>query len=127
MTMEKINLAIRCFDMAAPAAFPIVLCIPPALREEAERLVSEQPPVHPAWSKVQQRGKHYSLRTSSIEDLEELADWAYSWLTEPSKPLNKPQRQAFQTVISRACRHVHLRKLGGSHYQAVAWKASASC
>lgn len=100
----------------------VTVCIPPVLRKEAEELAAESPPVHPAWLKVAQRGRHYSLRTSSIEDLEELADWAYSWLVEPAVPLDKVKRQAFQNVIARAGKWVHLRPIGPCHYLATGWK-----
>jgi len=100
----------------------VTICIPPALRHEAELVKAESPPVHPAWEKVEQRGSHYSLRTSSIEDLEELADWAYSWLMEPACPIDKHKRQAFQHVIARTGRWVHLQALGSCHYQATGWK-----
>lgn len=100
----------------------VTVCIPPVLRKEAEELATESPPVHPAWQKVMQRGRHYSLRTSSIEDLEEIADWAYSWLVEPAEPLDKVKRQAFQNVIARAGKWVHLRPIGPCHYLAIGWK-----
>jgi hypothetical protein len=100
----------------------VTVCIPPVLRKEAEELVAENPPVHPAWHKVAQRGRHYSLRTSSIEDLEELADWAFSWLMEPAMPIDKTKRQAFQNVITRAGRFVHLKPIGVGHYIATHWK-----
>lgn len=104
----------------------VTVCIPPALRKEAEQLVAESPPVHPAWQKVKQRGRHFSLRTSSIEDLEELADWAYSWLVEPAEPLGKMKRQAFQSVIKRTGRFVHLRLVGSCHFMATGWKESSN-
>lgn len=104
----------------------VTICIPPVLRKEAEELATESPLVHPAWGKVAQRGQHYSLRTSSIEDLEELADWAYCWLMEPAEPLDKAKRQAFQNVITRAGRWVHLRPVGACHYLATGWKESSS-
>ena len=109
--------------MNAPFLPPMVsVCIPPVLRAEAERLAAEEPAVHPAWKKVSQRGKHFVLRTSSIEDLEEVADWARSWLTEPSEPLDKAHRQAFQNVVERAGRHVHLSPIGPCHFLATGWK-----
>lgn len=100
----------------------VTICIPPVLRKEAEELVAENPPVHPAWQKVTQRGRHYSLRTSSIEDLEELADWAYSWLMEPGAPIDKTKRQAFQSIIARTGRHVFLKPIGKGHFLATGWK-----
>lgn len=100
----------------------VTICIPPVLRSKAEQLASENPPVHPAWQKVAQRGNHYSLRTSSIEDLEELADWACSWLEEPPEPLDKAKRQAFQNIITRTGRHVFLRAVGKGHCLAIGWK-----
>lgn len=109
--------------MTSPSLPPMVsLCIPPVLRQEAERLAAEKPAVHPAWTKIRQRGRHFVLRTSSIEDLEEMADWARSWLTEPSEPLGKAQRQAFQNVVERAGRHVHLAPIGSCHFLATGWK-----
>lgn len=100
----------------------VTVCIPPVLRKEAEDIAAEMPPVHPAWQKVAQHGRHFSLRTSSIEDLEELADWAYSWLIEPKEPLSKAKRQAFQNVIARTGRHVFLKPVGASHFLATGWK-----
>jgi hypothetical protein len=100
----------------------VSLCIPPVLRAEAERLAAENPSVHPAWSKISERGKHFVLRTSSIEDIEEVADWAQSWLTEPAEPLDKARRQAFQNVVERAGRHVHLASIGSCHFLATGWK-----
>jgi hypothetical protein len=102
---------------------PLVsICVPPALKAEAERLAAEEPPIHPAWKKLSQRGRHFVLRTSSIEDIEELADWAYSWLKEPAEPLDKARRQAFQNIIERAGRYVYLKPLGSCHYIATGWK-----
>lgn len=98
------------------------ICIPPVLRQEAERLAAEQPAVHPAWQKIGQRGRHFVLQTSAMEDIEELADWARSWLEEPAEPLDKVKRQAFQNVIARAGRYVHLRPVGMSHFLALGWK-----
>ena len=108
--------------MASPNVPLISLCIPPVLRKEAEKVAAEQPPVHPAWQKVAQRGRHFTLRTSSIEDIEEIADWAYSWLNEPKEPLDKTRRQAFQNIITRAGRYVHLLPLGHCHCLATGWK-----
>jgi hypothetical protein len=100
------------------------ICIPPALRQEAQRLAAEEPPVHPAWQKVKQHGRHLTLQTSDIWDIEELADWAKSWLEEPSEPLNKVTRQAFQNVIARAGRYVHLKPVGRCHFLATGWRKS---
>jgi hypothetical protein len=103
---------------------PLVsLFIPPALREEAEKVAAQSPSVHPAWAKIGVRGRHFIIRTSSIEDLEELADWAQSWLVEPEVPLDKAKRQAFQNVLERASRHVHLQAIGKGHMLATGWKA----
>jgi len=102
----------------------VTICIPPILKEEAQKLAKEEPPVHPAWRKVSQRGRHFMLQTADICDIEELADWAQSWLEEPCKPLNKIQRQAFQNVITRAGRHVVLRPIGKCHFLAIAWKGA---
>lgn len=98
------------------------ICIPPVLWQEAKRLAAENPPVHPAWSKVVEYGRHFMLRSSEMEDVEELADWAQSWLTEPLEPLDKIKRQAFQNVIARAGRFVHLSPIGKGHFLAKGWK-----
>jgi hypothetical protein len=66
---------------------PIVnLCIPPALLADAEAIAAEDPPVHPAWCKLQKRGKHFVIRTNDLEDITEVADWARSALVEPASP-----------------------------------------
>ena len=102
---------------------PLVsLCIPPVLKAEAEAIAAQDPPVHPAWTKLQQHGGHFVVRTNAIEDIEEVADWAQSWLIEPEYPLDKSTRQAFQNVIERAGRYVHLSPIGSSHYLATGWK-----
>lgn len=98
------------------------ICIPPVLKAEAQRLAQEDTPVHPAWRKVSQHGRHFMLQTSDICDIEELADWAKSWLDEPSEPLDKVKRQAFQNVIARAGRYVHLKPVGACHMLAIGWK-----
>ena len=103
----------------------VSLCIPPVLWGEAQRLAAEEPAVHPAWKKVKQRGRHFVLRTSSLTDLEEVADWAQSWLVEPSEPLDKARRQAFLTVVERAQRHVMLAPIGIGHFIALGWKHDA--
>lgn len=100
----------------------VKICIPPVLRKKAEELMAEMPLVHPAWSKVSQHGRHFVLQTSDINDIEELADWAQSWLMEPSEPLDKVNRQAFHNVITRVGRYVHLRAIGKCHFLACGWK-----
>jgi hypothetical protein len=108
------------FDTKLP---PIVtLCIPPVLREQAESIASEQPPIHPVWSKLAQRGRHFSIRTNDLEDVTELADWAHSALVEPEAPLSKTQRQAFQAVLDRASRYAECLSIGECHCIALRWR-----
>ena len=105
---------------------PLVsLCIPPVLKPEAEAIAAQNPPVHPAWTKLQQHGRHFVVRTNDIQDIEEVADWARSWLMEPERPLDKTTRQAFQNVVERAGRYVHLAPIGHCHYLATGWKKKA--
>jgi hypothetical protein len=102
---------------------PVVnLCIPPVLLADAEAIASEHPPVHPAWCKLQKRGKHFVIRTNDLEDITEVADWARSALVEPASPLTKTKRQAFQSVIDRAYRYAEMIPLGFSHCVAVKWR-----
>lgn len=111
----------------APTMPPMVtICIPPILKTEAEYVAAEEPVVHPAWKKISQQGRHFVLRTSDLSDVEELADWASSWLEEPLEPLNKAKRQAFQNVIARAGRHVVLRPVGKGRMLAMEWKTNGS-
>jgi hypothetical protein len=107
------------FDKLPPM---VSICIPPLLKEVAQKVAKEQPPVHPAWQKIGQRGRHFVLQTADICDIEELADWAKSWLEEPCEPLNKVKRQAFQNVITRAGKHVVLKPIGNCHFLAVGWR-----
>jgi hypothetical protein len=104
----------------------VTICIPPILKQEAEYVAAEEPLVHPAWKKIGQQGRHFVLRTSDLGDVEELADWASSWLEEPLEPLNKAKRQAFQNVINRAGRHVVLKPVGKGRMLAMAWKSNGS-
>lgn len=106
-----------------PLLPPLVsICIPPVLKPEAQAIAAEEPMVHPVWRKMQQRGRHYVVRTSDLNDIEEVADWARSWLVEPDGHLDKTRRQAFLNVLERAGRHVHLAPVGSCHYLAVGWK-----
>lgn len=104
-------------------ASSVTICIPPVLRHAAEQVKAEEPPVHPAWQKVGQRGRFFTLQTSDISDIEELADWAQCWLSEPSEPLDKIRRQAFQNIVDRAGRHVHLHAIGKGHLLAAGWRS----
>lgn len=102
---------------------PLVsICIPPVLRAEAQAIAAEEPMVHQVWRKMQQRGRHYVVRTSELQDIEEIADWARSWLEEPEGRLDKVRRQAFLNVVERTARHVHLAPVGTCHYLAIGWK-----
>lgn len=102
---------------------PLVsICIPPILKAEAQAIAAQEPMVHQAWRKMQQRGRHYVIRTSELQDIEEIADWARSWLVEPEGRLDKTRRQAFLNVLERAGRHVHLAPVGSCHYLAIGWK-----
>lgn len=100
----------------------IDLCIPPVLRPYAESIASQHPPVHPAWTKLEQRGRHFVVRTSELDDLTELADWAHSALIEPEEPLSKVQRQAFQAVLDRANRYAECMSIGECHCIALRWR-----
>jgi hypothetical protein len=107
----------------APALPPLIsLCIPPALKADAQAIAAQEPMVHPVWRKLEERGRHFLVRTNDISDIEEVADWARSWLVEPDGRLDKTRRQAFQTMVERAGRHVHLAPLGPCHFIATGWK-----
>jgi hypothetical protein len=41
---------------------------------------------------------------------------------EPGMPLDKTKRQAFQSIIARAGRHVFLKPIGKGHFLATGWK-----
>ena len=106
-----------------PVLPPLIsLCIPPALKAEAKAIAAQEPMVHPVWRKLEERGRHFLVRTNDISDIEEVADWARSWLVEPDGRLDKTRRQAFQTMVERAGRHVHLSPLGPCHFIATGWK-----
>ena len=92
-----------------PVLPPLIsLCIPPALKAEAQAIAAQEPMVHPVWRKLEERGRHFLVRTNDISDIEEVADWARSWLVEPDGRLDKTRRQAFQTMVERAGRHVQI-------------------
>lgn len=100
----------------------VSICIPPELASEAKLKAQEQPPLHPAWTKGQQRGRHFVISTNSLEDLSELADFARVELEEPEVPLSKSRRQACQALLDRTHRYAVLEALGECHCHAIAWR-----
>lgn len=99
----------------------VTLCIPPSVKTIAQEVASERPLIHPAWEKIYQRGRHFVLQTSDIEDVEELADWAACWLEEPAEPLSKDTKAGFQSLLVRAKRIVRFKALGNGHVMALGW------
>lgn len=97
-----------------------LICIPPAIASKAQALAQED--VHPAWRKLHQRGKHYVVQTTSLDDISEIADWARTALVEPAEPLSKTERQAFQALVNRAGRFAEIEELGPCHCLAVRWR-----
>lgn len=83
---------------------------------------AEQPPLHPAWTKGQKRGRHFVITTNELEDLTELADFARVELEEPELPLSKVRRQACQALLDRTHRYAVLEPLGDCHCMATAWR-----
>lgn len=98
----------------------VAICIPPTIAEAAKAVAAQG--VHPAWQKLRQRGRHFVLTTTDLEDITEVADWARTALVEPEKPLTKGQRQAYACVINRAARHAIIEPLGHCHCMAVQWR-----
>ena len=98
------------------------ICIPPQLREEAQALAMENPSIHPAWRKVQQRGRHFVIATNELDDITELADFARTNIEEPEGPMSKPKRQAYQILLDRTFRHAELMPVGTCHAIAIKWR-----
>jgi hypothetical protein len=96
------------------------ICIPPTIADDARAVAAEQ--VHPAWNRLEQRGRHFVLRTTELEDISELADWARAALVEPEKPLTKARRQAYQAVMTRAARWAVIEPIGHCHCLATKWR-----
>lgn len=96
------------------------ICLPPVLRADFEALAVECP--HPAWSKLQRRGRHFVVATNELADVEEVADWARAALVEPAAPLTKAQRQGYQIVVARAAQWAILEPLGPCHFVASGWQ-----
>jgi len=74
------------------------ICLPPVLRQDFEAVAAECP--HPAWAKLERRGRHFVIATTELDDLEEIADWARAALVEPPRELTKGARQGYQSVIN---------------------------
>lgn len=110
------------FGHPMPAHPVVSICIPPALKEQAEAVARQNPPVHQAWAKLTQRGRHFVIRTRSLEDVTELADWARTALVEPVEPLSKRERQAYQAVLDRAIRYADILPIGSCHCIATKWR-----
>lgn len=96
------------------------IAIPPVLHSAALAVQRDAP--HPAWEKVAKRGRYLLLRTTSLADVEEVADWAFSALNEPEGPMGRAERAAFKSVLERAGRWAHIEPLGSCHCLATAWK-----
>ena len=94
--------------------------IPPVILKEAQAVAAEN--VHPAWQKLERKGNHFVIRTDSLDDLTEVADWARTALVEPAQPLTKATRQAYQAVVNRAARWAVLEPLGDCHLLATKWR-----
>ncbi len=107
-----------------PIAFPplVLLYMPPLLRAKAKAIAAQEPLVHPILRKFEERGNHFVARTNDLKDIEEVADWAKSWLIEPEEKLSRKMRQAFQNVVERTHRHVFFQQVGKYHVIAQGWK-----
>jgi hypothetical protein len=100
----------------------ILLYMPPLLRAKAKAIAAQEPLVHPIWRKFEQRGNHFVARTNDLKYIEEVADWAKSWLIEPEEPINRRMRQAFKKVIERTHRYVFFQQIGKYNVIAQGWK-----
>lgn len=98
------------------------ICIPPQLQKDAQALAMENPPIHPAWNKCRQRGRHFVIATNELDDITEIADYARTNIEEPEEPLNKRKRQAYQILLDRAFRHAELAPMGECHAIATKWR-----
>lgn len=98
------------------------ICIPPQLQEDVRALAMENPPIHRVWAKARQRGRHFMISTNELDDLTELADFAFVNIEEPEEPLPKPKRQAYQILLGRTFRHAELEPIGTCHALATKWR-----
>jgi len=107
-----------------PTALPplVLLYMPPLLRAKAKAIAAQEPPVHPIWRKFEQRGSFFVAHTNDLKDIEEVADWAKSWLIEPEEKLTRRMRQAFNKVVERTNRYVFFEQVGKYHVIAQGWK-----
>ncbi|CAB4155094.1 hypothetical protein UFOVP649_71 [uncultured Caudovirales phage] len=117
------NFDVSQFVLFAMPIRPLIsICIPPALKEDAEAIAFQEPLVHPAWTKLEQRGKHFVIRTRELDDITEVSDWARTALVEPMAPLSKRQRQAYQSVLDRTIRYADILPIGYCHCIATQWR-----
>jgi hypothetical protein len=125
VTTKKENIS-DTITIDSPSLPPSVdFYLPPALIAIAKQIADQEPLVHPIWRKFKKKGRGYFVaKTNDLKDIEEIADWAHSWLIEPEAPLNKPMRQAFKNVIERTNRYVYFHRIGSFHVIAEGWKPS---
>jgi hypothetical protein len=102
---------------ASPQACAI--CIPPSILDHARAVAEEG---FTTWQKLRRHGNHHAVICDSLEDVEEVADWASMMIEEPAAPLKRSQRQAFLAVLGRAHRFAVLEPLGAGHFIAVRWR-----
>lgn len=116
MELRASSLEVRCAATAPRAAVAISwrrLLIGNAVAKECP---------HPAWEKLQRRGRHFVIATNDLADLEEVADWARAALAEPPRPLTKAERQGYQAVVARTAQWCVLEPLGPCHFIASGWR-----
>ena len=72
---------------SSPFLPTVALYMPPTLTAYVREIAAQEPLVHPVWRKFKQCGKFFIAHTNDLKDIEEVADWAKSWLSEPEEPL----------------------------------------
>lgn len=124
VSVLAISLSLAMDNSSRDTVFPrmVHICIPPDLQASAQALAAETPPVHPAWKKGKQRGRHFVIATNDLNDITELADFAMTNIEEPEEPQTKRMRQAYQILLNRTHRYAELAPIGSCHVIAERWR-----
>lgn len=98
------------------------IIFPPLLLKEIKAAIKED--AHPVWNKMLPRGRCFVLKTTSLDDLTEVADWGRAALVEPPEGLSLSCRIAYRDVIKRVAKWAVLEAMEPCHCIATHWRYS---
>jgi hypothetical protein len=119
--LEPSSLSAYLPSSAPPERFATIV-IPRALQVDARQIAKEEPLCHPIWGKLRNRGEQLLALATCLEDVEELADFAFVELYEPRRQSSKNRRDACKALLDRCHRLIEMEVIGDVHILALRWR-----